>query len=289
MAQQSWHVVWNTLGEWPPHDVRGDWSELAAFYAPLVAAGQVAPSSQLKSKYTSELREAVLLSQDDAADLRAWLAELTDDVGDRVAGGHALLAAAMKSTRVHVLLRCERDKLSQVVGRLKSRLAGLLLQRPRWSKKGPRIWGRGFWSTEVLHDGACDRIKTFVESQDLFKHLVPESERPAYFHPEYLPRAALEAAFKSGDGNRAYYAFLNAAYFHEYDWVQAKSIEALASPVAQVRLGGLDALQILVGVRRELDPLLALPAITPLLDDPDEDVREKAEEVLSDIRGVLGQ
>lgn len=259
------------------------------FYAPLIAAGQVAPSSQLRSKYSSKLRDAVLLAPADAADLRKWLADLTRDGGDLVAGGHPVLAEAFQPTRAHVLLRCERDKLGQVVGRIKSRLAGLLLKQARWSNKGSRIWGKGFWSAEILREDACDRIKTFVESQDLFKNFAPESERPAYFHPEYLERPALEAEFRSGDAKRAYYAFLNAAYFHEFDWVQAKSTDALASPVVQVRLGGLNALQILAAVRQELDPLLAVPAITPLLDDPDEDVRDKAREVLDDIKGFFGQ
>jgi hypothetical protein len=54
-------------------------------------------------------------------------------------------------------------------------------------------------------------------------------------------------------------------------------------------VGGLDSLQILAAVRKELEPLIIVPAITPLLDDPDEDVRLKARELLGDIRSFFGQ
>ena len=50
------------------------------------------------------------------------------------------------------------------------------------------------------------------------------SRGPKYFCPEEHPRAALEAEFESGNVDRAYAAFLNAAYYHDADWVQAKCI-----------------------------------------------------------------
>lgn len=114
-------------------------------------------------------------------------------------------------------------------------------------------------------------------------------EKPEYFHPEPHSRTALAAEFNSGDADRIYAAFLNAAYYEDAPWVQAKAIEALTSPVAVVRWGALAALQILAAVRRELDPTVVVPAVMPLKRDPDKDVREVAKDLLSDIKHILGQ
>lgn len=114
-------------------------------------------------------------------------------------------------------------------------------------------------------------------------------EKPEYFHPEEHTRAVLEAEFDSGDADRIYAAFLNAAYYEDAAWVQAKALEALASPVAVVRWGALAALQILAAVRRELDPAAVIAAVAPLKRDPDKDVREVAKDVLSDIKHIFGQ
>ncbi len=114
-------------------------------------------------------------------------------------------------------------------------------------------------------------------------------ERPEYFCPEEHPRAALEAEFESGNVDRAYAAFLNAAYYHDADWVQAKCIDALTSPIVRVRAGALEALQILAAVRKELDPFVVVQAVRPLADDPDSYVRQVAKDVLADIKSFFGQ
>jgi hypothetical protein len=290
MKQQLWHVVWGTAGTWPPYDKHGDWSDLSEFYAPLIADGSIAPSSPLPAHYEWRPRAFIIrLSQEDAALLREQASKLTNEGGDRVAGGHPVLTSAFLSTEAHVLFRCERGTLKQVVGRLKSRLATLLLSEPRRSKTERIVWGKGFWAGEVLKEDLAPRIKEFIEGNDIYRKMVPESERPAYFHPENLTVEELEAEFDSGDADRIYYAFLNAAYFHEAEWVQAKSLAALVSPIATVRMGGLASLQILTAVRKELEPLVVVPAVTPLLDDPDEDVCWKAKSVLDDIRAFFAQ
>lgn len=115
------------------------------------------------------------------------------------------------------------------------------------------------------------------------------ADKPAYFYPEEHTPAELEAIFKSGDGYRIYEAFLNAAYFNDADWVQTICIDALNSPVVKVRVGAIDALQILAAVRKELEPSVVIPAILPLRDDPDSYVRDQANAVLQDIRAVFGQ
>lgn len=163
MEQQLWHIVWTTFGEWQPHDQRGDWAGLMEFYAPLIAAGAAATSQPLRSRYLAQRCEAVVLSQDDATQLRQWLLDLTRDGGDRVAGGHPVSAAAFRPRQAHVLLRCEHDKLGQVVGRIKSRLATLLLFEPRWSKAARHIWAKGFWAAELLDEDAGQKAKQFIE------------------------------------------------------------------------------------------------------------------------------
>jgi hypothetical protein len=138
----------------------------------------------------------------------------------------------------------------------------------------------------------------FADIADFYERMAPTPsehltdttvEKPEYFHPEPHSRAALEAEFDSGDADRIYAAFLNAAYYEDAPWVQAKAIEALASPVAVVRWGALAALQILAAVHRELDPTVVVPAVMPLTDDPNDDVGEVAKDVLSDIKRIFGQ
>jgi hypothetical protein len=290
MNQQVWHVAWATRGQWPPHDRRGDWGELSQFYAPLIAEGRVLPSRPLPVQYVVQATgEALLLSKGDSEFLREELLTLTKDGGDRVAGGHRVLGDAFRPRQAHVLLRCEREALGQVIGRIKSRLASLLLREPAWSKCGVGVWGRGFWAGQLLDERLTGRVKEFVESLDPYRGMAPELRRPTYFHPENLSGEALEAEFNSGDADRIYFALLNAAYFHEAGWVQAKCLEALASPVAKVRSGGLDALQILAAVRKELAPLVVVPAVMRLTHDSDEWVRERAMDVLADIEAFFGQ
>lgn len=93
----------------------------------------------------------------------------------------------------------------------------------------------------------------------------------------------------SGDADRIHDALLNAAYFHDAGWVQAKSLDALASPIAKLRAGALAALQILAAVRKDLEPSIVAPAIHRLTADPDSDVRQTALEVLADIKAFFGQ
>lgn len=139
---------------------------------------------------------------------------------------------------------------------------------------------------------------SFADIVDFYERMPTETledpaeltfEKPEYFHPEEQSRAALEAEFNSGDADRIYAAFLNAAYYEDAPWVQAKAIEALASPVAVVRCGALAALQILAAVHKELEPTVVVPAVVPLTNDPDKDVRDVAKDVLGDIKTFFGQ
>lgn len=165
MKQQLWHIIWTTFGAWPPHDQRGDWTGLSEFYTPLLDAGLVATSRRLRSRYLGQPSNAIVLSREDETQLRKWLLQLTNNGGDRVAGGHLVSAAAFRPMQAQMLFHCERDHLRQVVGRLKSRLAALLLFEPRWSNAGRRIWAKGFWAAELLDDEVGPKAKKFIDQQ----------------------------------------------------------------------------------------------------------------------------
>jgi len=122
-------------------------------------------SRPLQPQYFGHLSGATILSCDDIARLQEWLSKLTGEGGDRVAGGHPVLAASFLPTQAHVLIRCNRDALNQVIGRIKSRLATLLLFEPQWSQRGRRIWARGFWAAEISSDDVGDQVKKFIEAR----------------------------------------------------------------------------------------------------------------------------
>lgn len=139
-----WHVVWTTKGVWTPQDSRGDWARLAELYESLVAEKSVAPLHPLHSRYAAQTSPLVTLSSEDAIALLEWLQQLTTESGDRVARGHPVRTAVFMPTQVHLMLRCRFASLNQVVGRIKSRLATLLLFEARWKNKARVIWSRGF-------------------------------------------------------------------------------------------------------------------------------------------------
>jgi hypothetical protein len=96
---------------------------------------------------------------------------MTREGGDRVAGGHPVIAAAFLPTQAHVLCQCNWASLDQVVGRLKSRLATLLLFEPHWSENDKRIWGRGFWTARILDYRLIDLAKRFIEGLEVIRPL----------------------------------------------------------------------------------------------------------------------
>jgi hypothetical protein len=149
-----------------PQDSRGDWARLADFYAPLIAARSVTVSGPVQSRYSSDMSNSLMLSQAELASLCGWLLKLTNAGGDNVAGGHSVLAATFQPEQAHVLFECDRDSLSQVVGRLKSRLATLVLFDEKRVASERKIWGGGFWFAEVLEDGATTKVKEFIYNLD---------------------------------------------------------------------------------------------------------------------------
>ncbi len=163
MRSEAWHIVWTTRGGRLPGDPEGNWARLAEFYGPLMATGLVTSvSSGLQPQYRARAVGERSLLRDDAADLHRWLLELTKEEGDRIAGGNRVLAAAFLPDQAHVLMECDRDRVRQVVGRLKSRLATLLLFQPRWANAGRHIWGSRFWQAEIAQPELRAQVARFI-------------------------------------------------------------------------------------------------------------------------------
>jgi hypothetical protein len=158
------------------------------------------------------------------------------------------------------------------------RIVRKLAKRSGPKPKGPE-WSISVADIVDFHD----RMTISDDAADL------TIEKPHYFQPENLPREQLESELDSGDADRIHDAFLNAAYYDNAGWVQAKCLDALASPIAKVRAGALAALQILAAVRKDLEPSIVAPAIYPLTADPDSNVRQTAIDVLADIKAFFGQ
>ncbi len=116
-----------------------------------------------------------------------------------------------------------------------------------------------------------------------------DEERPTLHLPEPRTREETVAELESGDGDRIKYALIDGSYYEDVAWLQARCLEALPSPFPVARYGALMALQILVCLRGGVDPLVVVPAVAPLLDDPDGLVVESAMDVLKDIKRVYGQ
>ncbi len=163
MQNEAWHIVWTTRGGRLPGDPEGNWARLAEFYSPLMATGLVrSVSSGFQGQYRGRAVGERLLARDDAADLHRWLLELTKEDGDRIAGGIRVLAAAFLPDQAHVLMECDQGRVSQVVGRLKSRLATLLLFQPRWANQGRHIWGSRFWQAEIAQPELRAQVARFI-------------------------------------------------------------------------------------------------------------------------------
>lgn len=115
-----------------------------------------------------------------------------------------------------------------------------------------------------------------------------DDDKPELYIPESRSRAGYEAELASGDADRIGLALIDSSYQEDWAWVQARCLEGLSSAFAGVRGRALIALQVLAAIRRELDPVAVVPAVTPLLRDPDRHVALSAQDVLNDIRNIFG-
>ena len=162
--KQLWHIIWITEGALLPTDARGDWQRLADFYAPLAAARAVYLSTPLEAHYSAEPRLTLSLAEADGKLLCRALMEASHDARDRLTGGRTVLAGAFLPTQAHVLFRCESRDLHLVVGRLKARVARILIAHGRWRRPGKTLWDRSFWAAEIVRPKAADAVKAFIKS-----------------------------------------------------------------------------------------------------------------------------
>jgi hypothetical protein len=168
---ETWHVIWCTHLVWPPHDRRGDWTNLQQFYSELIATFlDVTVSDELPLKYLKRPAPIghVLLSDLAQAQVRRDIVELTKPEGDRIAGYTPIWAIAVQSNAIQLVLSCESEKLKQKVGRLKSRLATLLSFNSELNVGGCNTWSRGIWYARLTCDGAVDHAAEYVRSKNSF-------------------------------------------------------------------------------------------------------------------------
>ena len=180
----AWHIAWQTHFALPPQDVRGEWRALADTYQEVARAGwHVSFSRPLRTTYSPCSTDSVRLAPEEQAALTAWLHELTRETGDRVAGGHPVVTAAFLPTQVHIVFHCREGDLSQVVGRLKSRLATLLLLRP--DRTGPRnVWGKGYWHAHLLDSEAVEHVASFVQGLNAANNRLDPTPQGGAVRPE---------------------------------------------------------------------------------------------------------
>jgi hypothetical protein len=167
----AWHVIWCTHLTWPPHDRRGDWTNLQQFYSELVATFlDVTVSNELHLTYLKRPVPIghILLSNLAQAQLHHDIIELTKLEGDRIAGHTPIWAMAVQSNAVQLVLSCESKDLKQKVGRLKSRLATLLLFNSELNVGGRNTWSKGIWYARLTSEGAVHRAAEYVRSKNVF-------------------------------------------------------------------------------------------------------------------------
>lgn len=145
MSQSTWHVIWTTFPGYLPSDPKGDWEKLLCCYG-TVATNQM--SERLPARYLKKAfpREKKFLSNDARSVIASSIAELTASPGDRVAGQTAIQATHIGLNDVHLILDLPPEKLSQIIGRIKSRSATLLSFHSPADFPGDHTWSKGFWS-----------------------------------------------------------------------------------------------------------------------------------------------
>ena len=102
---ETWHIVWWTRLTLPPCDSQAHWPELVAHYG-AVPSSVALLSHPLPICYAPAPQLATYLSSEEQAVLPELVRRLTQNDGDRIAGGHAVLAVTVLATQVHLLAHC---------------------------------------------------------------------------------------------------------------------------------------------------------------------------------------
>jgi hypothetical protein len=70
---------------------------------------------------------------------------------------------------------CYRERNEPALSLAREDAAALLLFESRWAGKGPHVWGKGFWTAEILDPEATVQIADFIA--DLLKTGIGSSAR----------------------------------------------------------------------------------------------------------------
>lgn len=157
------HVVWTTRLVGLPSEKGGCWAELRDFYRQFPCDySQIEFSKPFHPKSQTTLithDHSVVLTVEEVTQAANDIQELLNH--DRVASVQSLRALRVDSTAVQLLLSPPPDNFFQVVGRLKSRSSGLLLNKS--DREGQsHIWSRGFWFARVEGAENLEAIERFI-------------------------------------------------------------------------------------------------------------------------------
>ena len=147
-----------------PNEQRGNWDGLKIFYQELGKENHnfTAIFSDRYSDQPQKQNREIRLGIDEQKKVEEILRELCQS--DRVAEGTQILALNVTFNKVEMLIRTQEKELTQVVGRLKSRSATIVI----WSLGDlnlKRIWSRGFWIAEIEDKNTIEKVIEYIERE----------------------------------------------------------------------------------------------------------------------------
>ena len=159
-----WHIIWTTHGYLRPDDSRGDWSSLGCLYQSVGSDIPVYYSRLLPKVWTPvELHSAhVSLSESARSQVVSDIKHLSTH--DRIAGDMPVYAVSVQRTYVQLVVKCDFERLSQKIGRLKSRTATLLSFVRDNRVGGANTWAKGFWCAGFLDEALQARVVQYVQN-----------------------------------------------------------------------------------------------------------------------------
>jgi len=162
------HVIWTTYLNWLPSDNRGSWEELSELYSSLSSDFVVEFIKPLHHRYMNKTNiNSVSLSDIDRKVIRESIIELSEENGDRIAGGLKTVAIGIGKTEVHILARGNISEIKEKISRLKSRSATLLnVSHESVSSSASNTWSKGLWSVEFNEHEEIFKIKQYINAKN---------------------------------------------------------------------------------------------------------------------------
>ena len=158
------HVIWTTIGFWLPTEPRGNWNNLKNFYRELGKENHrfTAVFCDRYSDEPQKQNREIQLGSVEQKQVEDILRQLCQS--DRVTEGTEILALNVTPSKVEMLISTQEKELTQVVGRLKSRSATIVL----WSLGDlelKRIWSKGFWTAEIEDKHTIEKVIEYIERE----------------------------------------------------------------------------------------------------------------------------